>query len=174
MEWRAVVGFEGKYEVSDEGQVRSLDRTRKGRWGNDVPIKGCIMSQQKNRIGYMMVPLGTGTKRKKLCTVHRLVLIAFTEDRPDMQVNHKDGDKTNNHLSNLEWVTASQNCRHREDNGLGIRGEKAPHGKLNTEQVLQIRKLFAEGKSQTSLGKQFGVSQHSIWMIVRRKSWMHV
>ena len=174
MEWRPVVGFEGKYEVSDEGQVRGLDRTRKDKWGHDIPIKGVVLKQRPNRCGYLMVPLGTGTKKKKLCTVHRLVLIAFTGDQPRMQCNHKDGDKTNNHLSNLEWVTASQNCRHREDMGLGIRGEKAPRGKLKTEQVLEIRGLYEEGWSQQKIADQYGVSQHSISSIILRKSWAHV
>ena len=174
MEWRAVVGLEGRYEVSDTGLVRGLDRCRKGRWGHEVPIKGVTLKQRPNRYGYMMVPLGIGVKQKKLCTVHRLVLIAFTEDRPDMQVNHKDGDKANNNLSNLEWVTASQNCQHREDKGLGIRGEKAPRGKLTADQVLEIRRLHDEGQTQTALGETYGVSQHSVWMIVRRKSWAHV
>ena len=160
--------------MSDEGQVRGLDRTRKDRWGHDVPIKGVVMKQQRNRLGYMMVPLGTGTSKKKLCTVHRLVLIAFTEDRPEMQVNHRDGDKANNHLSNLEWVTASQNCKHREDMGLGIRGEKAPRGKLTEEKVIEIRSLRALGWTQQKIADRYCVSQHSIWMICNFKSWAHV
>ena len=121
-----------------------------------------------------MVPLGVGAKQKKLCTVHRLVLIAFTEDRPDMQVNHKDGDKANNNLSNLEWVTAKQNCEHRQASGRGVKGERAGRSKLTADQVLEIRRLHDEGQTQTALGETYGVSQHSVWMIVRRKSWTHV
>ena len=174
MKWRAVVGFEGRYEVSDEGDVRGLDRTRKDRWGYDIPIKGRVMKQQQNKFGYMMVPLGTGTKQKKLCAVHRLVLIAFTEHRPDMQVNHKDGDKTNNHISNLEWVTAKQNCEHRQASGLGIKGERCHSAKLTADQIPAIKELREKGLSQQKIADEYGVSQNAISRLLRQKTWAHV
>lgn len=105
--WKDIAGYEGLYEVSSKGRVRSLPR-QTGKFG----IKGRILKQFNNRGGYCCVCLS-----KEGCSatigVHRLVAIAFVpnpENKP--QVNHKDEDKQNNNADNLEWVTLQENLEH--------------------------------------------------------------
>ena len=103
-EWRDVVGYEGKYQVSNLGRVRSLPNSHH----QDV----IIMRQSKGNAGYMRVPLANN-KTHKMGLVHRLVAEAFIpnpENKP--QVNHKNGRKDCNIVSNLEWVTRSENQKH--------------------------------------------------------------
>ncbi len=113
-EWRAVVGYEGHYEISDTGELRSLDRvvTYTGRWqGKKHPHKGRALAQKTTRLGYRAVCL----YRDQQCQhvrVHRLVLEAFVGPCPDgMEACHNDGDRQNNHLSNLRWDTHSNNVQ---------------------------------------------------------------
>ena len=119
-----------------------------------------------------MAFLGVGKKQGFL--VHRLVLSAFApvEEWQELQVNHKDGKKSNNHLSNLEWVTPSQNKVHAYYVlGKGI-GSKHGSAKLTEEQVLAIRQI--EGRSQQSIANEYGVSQAVISSILRRETWTHI
>lgn len=108
-EWRDIEGYEGFYQVSDSGQVRSLDRvTTNGR-----KRKGRTLKQANRPNGYRFVVLSKGNVPKE-CSVHRLVSNAFIpnpEHKPN--VNHIDGNKNNNHVENLEWVTQSENNLHR-------------------------------------------------------------
>lgn len=112
-EWKPVLGYEGLYEVSNDGRVRSLDR--KDRMGRDRI--GRELAQGNINTGYRKVDLKHNGKKSSK-TVHRIVCDAFLGTAPDMWVNHKDGDKNNNHLSNLEWVTPSDNHRHAYSTGL--------------------------------------------------------
>lgn len=108
-EWRPVAGFEGLYEVSDHGRVRSV------RAGNHVNkrLQGKVLKERTNKVGYPVVSLYRGGKAtRKERTVHRLVLEAFVGPAPDgCEVLHGDGTKINNHLSNLRWGTRSENMR---------------------------------------------------------------
>lgn len=114
--WKAIPGFEGRYEVSDKGRIRTCSN---GRWGNRQSCR--IMSLKVNTVGYFCVnlykPFSGG---KSTCQmVHRLVAEAFIpnpENKP--QVNHIDGNKLNNKVENLEWVTASENKYHAVRTGL--------------------------------------------------------
>lgn len=112
--WRPVVGFEGKYEVSDEGGVRGLERA--DRFGRRIPAR--VFSPTPSRSGHLQVTLrdeGYQVTRK----VHRLVLEAFVGKKPaGMECRHLDDDKTNNHLSNLRWGSRSENQFDRVRNGL--------------------------------------------------------
>ena len=102
--WKPVVGYEGFYEVSNLGNVRSLN------WGNRGITKN-IYLKPHNR-GYLQVELHANGRRK-MFTVHRLVAEAFIQNEHGFpQVNHKDENKTNNAVDNLEWCTASYNARY--------------------------------------------------------------
>ena len=92
----------------------------------------------------------------------------------DFEVNHKDGDKSNNRLDNLEWCQGSYNVRHSLDTGLKIpaRGTQVSSNKLSEKQVLEICQLLIENNlSLSEIGGKYGVSKHCIFDIKRKKSW---
>ena len=153
-QWREIENYEN-YLVSDRGRVYSY-YTKK------------FLKPRKNTDGYFQVVL-CKNGIKKSHTIHRLVALAFI---PNMfgkrTVNHMDGVKTNNFVSNLEWATYSENNQHAYDNGL----QKA---KLSEDQVLEIRKLYKAGNYyQKDLGKMFCVDQTLISRIINRKRWKHI
>lgn len=117
--WRPVVGYEGLYEVSDEGRVRSLDRLLPSeRWGGLRKLSGAILKPSDNgQTGHQFVRLW---RDKKPCRryVHHLVLEAFVGPRPEgLEALHQDDTPTNNRLSNLRWGTRSENLRDSVRNG---------------------------------------------------------
>lgn len=116
--WKSVLGFEGYYEVSNIGNVRSCDRYVKcSRGGNYRLWKGKVLRQTKaSTRGYMQVHL---SKKGVISAVyvHRLVAESFLLERNET-VNHIDGDKTNNKLENLEWISYSDNNKHAFELGL--------------------------------------------------------
>lgn len=144
-EWRDVVGYEGLYQVSSEGRVKSLKR--KGR------RKERILKHQIDRNGYLRLNLCAGGK-SRLFFVHRLVCQAFHEN-PDNnpRVNHIDENKTNNAASNLEW------CTYEENNNHGTRNERAskPVGQYSLE-----GKLIKLWPSLTEVKRQTGFDQGNI------------
>lgn len=107
--WRSITGFEGLYEVSDHGRVKSLARTFSiGSSKRTLP--DTIMKLQRNRNGYLEIKLRRPAYYKHYF-IHRLVAQAFLEGDSDV-VNHKDRNRENNHLSNLEWASYKENTRH--------------------------------------------------------------
>lgn len=107
--WKDIVGYEGLYQVSNFGRVKSLDRYRIGKRGSKTFCKGRIMSLNKMRNGYSLVQL---MKNKKSCAflVHRLVALAFIPiQHGKSYVDHIDGERGNNLVSNLRWCTAKEN-----------------------------------------------------------------
>lgn len=125
--FKQVVGWEGLYEVSEEAVIRSTPRNGNG-------FKPHTMSQSTDSDGYKVIKARNGSKVRTL-KVHRLVAGAFLSN-PDNkpQVNHKDGNKANNHVSNLEWVTASENIRHAK--ALGLQSEC--HNRVKVEQIDKV------------------------------------
>lgn len=118
-QWKDIKGYEGYYQVSDQGRVRGLDRTVPGgRWGTQF-VKGGIISQVVRRDGYPTVHLRKDGKRIKHL-VHRLVLEAFCGKRPEgMEARHLNDDKMDARLKNLEWGTRSENNLDRTKNKIG-------------------------------------------------------
>lgn len=121
--WKNIEGYEGWYQVSDKGEVRSLDRTVIYKDGRRRVFKGVVLRPVNSR-GYWKVNL---QKNKKMNTkdIHALVAAAFIPKPSYAQcVNHKDGNKRNNNVSNLEWVTYARNNQHARETGLNkSRGE---------------------------------------------------
>lgn len=107
--WKDVVGYEGFYQVSNLGNVKSLDRELVNSKGVTSFRKGKILKPQKCTNKYFFVNLGA----RKPNLIHRLVALAFVPNENDLpQVNHIDGDRTNNRYDNLEWVSCSDNHKH--------------------------------------------------------------
>lgn len=121
--WKSVIGYEGLYEVSSLGNVKSLGRTIRDSIGRVRRMKPKLMSPSvtakrgKNDKGYLEVRLTNSNGVSKNLLVHRLVAESFLENQKDT-VNHIDGDKHNNRLDNLEWATYSENNQHAYDNNL--------------------------------------------------------
>ena len=111
-EWRDVVGYEGLYQVSDQGRVKSLDRTFIDKIGRERYVKERILKPVLTHYGYLRIDLCASGKRK-MFSVHRLVCQAF-HDNPEnkLDVNHINENKTDNRACNLEWSTRKENCNH--------------------------------------------------------------
>lgn len=112
--WRPIPGFEGAYESSDCGRVRSLDRTVLHKTGVKHRVRGRILKPATSADGYQYLMLGVGKHRR----VHVLVLQAHTGPAPEgMEACHNDGDPANNVLANLRWDTRSQNLKDKRQHG---------------------------------------------------------
>jgi hypothetical protein len=145
--WKDVVGFEGKYKVSNLGRVYSV-------------IKNKILSPNDNGKGYLSVLLTTKNRRY----IHRLVAEAFFEFK-GLEVNHKNLNKKDNSFDNLEWITRKGNQNHMVLNG------KHNKAKLTLQQAQEIRELLLLGVNCKDLAKKFKVTKTTIYSIKTRKSW---
>lgn len=166
--WKSVPGYEGFYEVSNCGKVRSLPRTVHNKDG--IPVgrnAGKILSLSVGLRGRRQVMLYKN--RKYQCfKVHALVMLAFVGPRPDgMDICHNDGNASNNVISNLRYDTRSGNFSDKIKHGTHHRGDNAPFHKITDAQVQEIRKLRNEGRKCKELGKIFGVHEVYISQICR-------
>lgn len=177
--WRPAPGFEGAYEVSDWGRIKTVRRVVMRRNGRRHTIPERVLRQGYTVTGYPMVGL-TVAKRLRSKSVHRLVALAFLgPPTGGGDVNHIDGDKTNNHASNLEWVTKSENMKHAFRLGLRNknnvpRGESHPNVCMSAGDVVAIRSAYADGERVTAIARRYGVGHNCVGKIVHRKSWRHV
>ena len=117
--WKDIIGFEGAYQVSNKGRVRSLDRKQENAKGNTIRYKGKILKQSPNSSGYLRVELKSKNKFERWF-VHRLVAVHFVNNSaPDIYtvVNHLDSNYLNNAADNLEWTTLRGNAQHALLNG---------------------------------------------------------
>lgn len=164
--WRWVDGYEGLYMVSQFGRVMSVPKHN---------VRGRVLAVKKSTGGYLQVCLSKDNK-KKYVAVHRIVASAFIanpQNKP--QVNHKDGCRTNNHASNLEWVTASENNTHsyrvlnrsRERNYFPARARR----RFSDEQVRAIR---SDPRGATAIARDYGVSKTAIMQILKGKTYREV
>jgi hypothetical protein len=166
--WKTVDGYDA-LEVSNVGRVRTLDSIRSSfRMGrpNQQLKKGGVMSPFLGNHGYLHVAPKIGKQRKKLL-VHRLVAKAFVHGFFEKaSVNHIDGNKLNNRVENLEWITLAENTAHQWKIGLiDLRGEKHPSAKLKDADVEEIQRMVTEGCPIHQIATQFSVSQTLIYKI---------
>lgn len=128
--WKSVVGYEGLYEVSNLGRIKSRRRTVVTKQGWIQTVHGQVCKQKDTHDGYKEVTLCKNSERKCI-RVHRLVAYAFLGAPTDSktEVNHMDGNKKNNNVSNLEWVTSSENQLHAYRTGLQTVSGNAVLGK---------------------------------------------
>jgi len=172
-QWKAIPGYEGVYEVSDQGRVRRIGKAK----GAQV---GRIKKLTTKANGYVVVGMKNGSVRR-VEYVHRLVMLAFAASESGRnEVNHIDGNPQNNRLENLEWASRSENQLHaihvlKSCSPSALPGERNPQSKLTEAQVRQIRELYKTGQySSRELADMFGVTKSPIKQIIRRKTWRHV
>lgn len=128
--WRNVQGYEGIYEASSLGRVKSLDRYVKSNFDRTRLAKGSIKKASKKENGYRVVCLYKDNN-KKMWYVHRLVALAFIPNFKNLpEVNHIDGDKNHNYVKNLEWVTDRDNQLHALKTGLVDKKKLGPRRKI--------------------------------------------
>ena len=166
-DWKPVVGFEGYYEVSDKGNIRSCDRhVRCSRGEKHRPWKGKLLKSNPVARGYLALSLSKeGVVKRKY--VHRMVAEAFIENPlKKEQVNHKDGVKLNNRVSNLELMTGHENMKHAYDNGYNN-----PPKKLTEKDVEEIKGMLNRGVYQKDIAVLYNVSKSQISNIKRGVSW---
>lgn len=171
-QWRAVVGYEGMYEVSDQGRVRSVDRVvqQTGRKSRFFP--GVLLSQMGDRKRYKWVNLRRDGGHK-VGKVHRMVAEAFIgPPLPGQVLCHKDGDVQNNCVANLRWGTAQSNSDDMVRMGNSQRGTKAHNAVLTEDIVREARARWVPHKvSAAMLAREYGVCEGTLKSALRRKSW---
>ena len=170
--WKAIPGYEGLYEVSDLGRVRSLDRIIVKKNKSTMLYKGKILKYYEDSQGRLSVSLSKNDKKKNI-RVHIIVAETFIGKRPDKKVIcHINGNNQDNRLVNLRYDT------HRE-NAIDIyrQGNKSGNGKLTIDEVLEIRSLYGRGSfySKEELANIYSVSLYTIECIINRKtySWLN-
>lgn len=182
-EWRPIAGYEGLYEVSNQGRVRSLDRICQDKNGLAKRFKGRILSAsiKQNEYGcYAVVglPSANASGRTSRYVAH-LVLEAFGGPRPaGMECCHCDGDSLNNNANNLRWGTPKENSLDKYSHGTVLWGSKNHQARLTEPQVLEIRaKYIRYSKTKSNsrqLAEEYGVGIQVIGKIVRRERWRHI
>ena len=162
--WTDITGYEGHYQISNYGNVRSLDRETINSIGAKRKRKGKVLTPFTNSTGYFYVTLSNGNSRKNK-RLHCLVARAFLPNpKSKRTVNHINGKKGDNNLCNLEWATDSENHTHAFKTGLKeLCGVAKRDRKLTNTQVLEIRKLIKQGGlMQKQIGEMFNVYRTTI------------
>ncbi len=175
MRIKPIKEYEGLYEVSNSGKIFS----HYALGGRHRLINKNKKREVKQRIlnGFYYVVSLYKQDKGKIYRVSRLVAETFISNPNNKpQVNHKDGNKLNNNLNNLEWVTRSENIRHAFDTGLSsAKGERNSQAKLTKENILEIRELYKTGRYiHKQLAKRFNVTKNCIALIIKRKRWNHI
>lgn len=166
--WKDIPGFEGEYQASNIGRIKSLKKSYKTGKGyiRTVPDKLMICHKLTAK-GYLRVSI-----KKRQYFIHRLIALTFIDNSLNKeQINHINGIKTDNRIENLEWVTNQENRNHAVNNNLIAFDIKLPQTKLTREEVIKIKQLYTDkGISQSILAKAFGVCQQTISKIVNNRS----
>lgn len=170
--WKDIKNYKGYYQVSNFGNIRSVRRTIKHPWNKFRIRNGKVLKPSINYDGYKHVVLSKDSIRKSF-DVHRLVAETFI-DKTDVIVNHKDGNKLNNNVENLEWMSHQSNMTHAKENGLLSLGEKNGRSKLKEKDVISIREKYSDGKTITSLAKDFNISKTTIHDLIVYRTWKYL
>ena len=171
--WKEIDGYPN-YMVSSKGRVKSLERYDKlGRL-----VKEKILKQGADGGGYKILMLYNDGKHKNFHS-HRLVAQAFLDNPYNLpEVNHKDENKQNNCVENLEYCDKKYNNNYgkltHEFRSEKVSGENHPQSRLTKKQVSQIRDLYEQGHSITNLSKTFGVCRQHVWDIVKKIKWKNI
>lgn len=167
MRRKDIQGYEGLYYVTDSSEVFSYDRQHFMKMHNKYcTVYGKKIKTSVNNNGYVKVVLCSNYKIKNYL-LHRLVAIAFIKNKKRLpDINHIDGNKKNNSIENLEWVTKSQNTRHSISIGRHkspfLKGDKHPFSKIKTQDYDKIKNMLDSGLTLVAISKVFKVKQSTI------------
>jgi len=173
-EWKPVVGYEGIYEVSNMGRVRSLSRRAKT-WFGSREVFSRIRKTFIHKNGYEYIVLSKKGKNRTY-RIHRLVAEAFCSNPNSREiVHHLNRKPDDNHASNLIWVNQMENIGFSVQSGTRAKGEGHGMAILTKQDVLEIRDKYIPRKySYQKLGDEYGVDQSTIHLIVKRRKWNHI
>ena len=176
--WKDVEEFENLYEISNFGRLRNKPRKVNSVLGNKGfrIIASKIKPAQDNGRGYKQFYVQINRKRI-LQYAHRLVAKYFLSNIDNLpEVNHIDGDKSNNHVSNLEWVTLQENRNHAVNSGLIPNGEKHHLAKLSKKQVIILRRLYKINPkfNRKSVCEKLNMSQSQVSTIIHGHQWKRI
>jgi hypothetical protein len=171
-EWKQIPGF-SRYQVSSFGAIRSMNYKNSGRIVNLTPA---------DDKGYVKTMIQGDDGKYHTSRIHRWVALTFLGPALGREINHKDGNKSNNTISNLEYCTRSENVLHAYRTGLEVapRGEASPSAKLKESDVIEIREYARAHsgrlKNRKTLALKYGVSEACLKDIVsgRRGAWNHI
>ena len=174
--WLDVPGYEGRYKVSDQGRVRSVERFTRciNKFGTEYyqPVHGRILTSGCSFRGRYQAVTIYKKKQQKRVTIHRLVLAAFVGPCPyGLEGSHLNGNDHDNRLSNLVWETKKQNHARKIKHGTAQRGERCSLAILKESEVREIRRRFDAGESAASIQEDFSVSYKTIFNVARRLRW---
>jgi hypothetical protein len=160
--WKDVMDFEGRYQVSDFGRIKSFARNK----------LGIIITPYKTQFGYHAITLRIN-KKLTYRFIHRVVATAFIPNPNNKpSVNHKNGIRTDNRLDNLEWCTAKENTQDGiRRQTIKVAGDNSKRRKINYASVLLIRQAHLRGEPMKSIARQHGLCIPQIWNICNYKSW---
>jgi hypothetical protein len=160
--WEPIPEYDGYYWASSLGRVISYKREK---------MDGLIVNQYSHwRDKYMYANLNNVTK-----AVHRLVLSAFTDGSSKLTCNHIDGDKLNNNIKNLEWMTQKENVEHSVLIGRHPVGSKSGMSKVDEDDVIFIREVYkSKWMGPTDIGRIFGIHRVTVHNICKLNIWKHV
>ena len=168
--WKKIDDTPG-VEISNLGRIKMPHRTSK--WGRATKVHPSRIVEYDNTVDYYHEFDTTFNGKRYRKYVHHLVAKYFIpnpENKPE--INHIDGNKSNNRVDNLEWVTHKENCQHAFDIGLSPKGEKHGQSKLTPEMLIEVKQLYSTGLSQRKVAKIIGISQPLVWAILHEKTWL--
>ncbi len=165
--WRDIPGYEGGFQASDLGRIRS-------RWlhGNvrRLGLEWKILAPMTIQSGHLVVGLF-----QRMTRVHRLVLLTFVGPAPaGCECRHLDGDPTNNRLANLRWGTRAENMADRAVHGTSNRGERNGMARLRNADVVEIRRRHGNGETKKAIAADYGITTARVLLIVARRIFRHV
>lgn len=171
-QWKEIQGFENEYLISNYGRIKS--KTRVYHCGTNHSVQKTIEEhilhvffRKDKYVGVTLKKNGKSFSRE----IHRLVAEAFIPNQEKKeQINHKDGDKHNNKVDNLEWITRSENALHSYFKLGNIKYKR----NFSEQEIKEIKGLYLQGQSKNQLAKQYFCSRTTIKRIIENKSYQHV
>jgi NUMOD4 motif/HNH endonuclease len=170
--WKDIPGYEGCYQASTFGRIKRLERLVISKTGQRTLLTELIKIPTINSSSYLTIKLSVQDVRKSYL-VHRLILITFVSNPENKKtVNHIDGNKVNNHISNLEWATDSEQRKHAHKIGLMTnKGSKNPRSIIKLNDGFEIINKHQQGATVKQLCKEYSVVGTTILKIINRQHW---